>query len=722
MDSPQEMIQTRPHRYLFGGWLLCLGYTFIIYSDFFLPWGSPVGGDIISLHLPSLAALQRSMLEGNPFPMWWREILCGVPAIPDLSATLLNPLYALLFFFSPLAVIKLQVVLCLLASGLGLVTFCRQSHPGKKEGKHSAPTHLLVMAFLGLMIFRGLLSFGHLGILSSVTLFIWTLVALQHLHAKASLLTPFPLGLAFGLSWLTGHPQFTVMSHELAFIWLLFHMTSDWKKNGRLMALFWSAVVLGAIIGSPQLYATFLHISETGRYATLDNQEFLASGSLNALHLFRWLFPFSFGEAQSYWGQFTFYMGLPWGHGLWLLFLLAGLKGSGWRLKAICLYIIIMAFGYQTFLYAWHQELVPGAKLFRFASRYVYMLIPFLMLLFYRGSYRIISDTPPKWLYPALLSLSLSSSLLFFFPLEEWNALPQHVLERASRENPASLWLLPLALSPLFVAFFIWKKKSLSLILICFLANQIFISVANPFSNVKLDRVPNSSGEDLNSLYRSEHQGGWRNLGLLKGELTIQGYSGLVPRPFRELVDTQLAQDFSKHNRLQLKGLPTPFLEEIGVKREGNKSYPMIRYANSFQPLDLRKRSDFSQSIQHRQQQLEKKYMAKFPKTDLTSTEPQEIRVLIDQSDSWKIETSSKGPGVLLFMENHHPLWKAWINGQETEIETWLGSFKALLVPAGEHTIEFAIPKGTFFFFLTSSILTLIVSSVLTFRRPKTLP
>ena len=716
MGNPPNLKSILPIKELFLGGFLCLAYALIIYSDFFFPWGAPAGGDILSLHLPSLMALKRSMLAGNPYPMWWQEVLCGVPAIPDISATLLNPLYLLLYWLEPLSVIKLQVLLCLVSSGWGLFLLCRQMSSLVVE-KRPVDIVLFSMVFLGLTIFHGLLSFGHLGILSSVSLFIWSLISLNSLIKHASWFNAFPLGLIFGLGWLTGHPQFSVMTHELTFIWMLLQFGSTCKSKFKVFFIFSCSVLIGALIGSPQLYATFLHISETGRAATLDNQDFLSSGALTPLHLFRWCFPFAFGNAHHYWGQFTFYMGLPWGSGIWLILFILGWKGQTWQLKTILIYTFIMAFGYQTFLYDLHQEILPGAKLFRFPSRYIYMLIPFMMVFCYTGIHRVIKGEVNRLFTSTLFSLVALNLTFHFIPLSHWSVLPEHVQQRAAGKAGPNYWSLLISTIPILLHLSLQFKKGLWPFLIILLTLQTLISLANPFSNVKLHEVPQEQPQTNHRLLRSESDGHWRNLGLLQGELTIEGYSGLVPKPFRELVDTQAPQDFSKHNRLQLQELPINFLDFLGVQGKKNNPQPMVRFAKSFQPLDLRKNSVFSEGIQTQQHLIQNDFKTSFSLEELPESKGFSIDVLKSNSDHWEFNINNSEPGVLILTDNHHSLWKSTIGGMPTQIKPWLGSFKAIILPAGEHSVEFFIPKKSFFIFLGISIFSIMLSLSLTIRR-----
>ncbi|MCL2039205.1 MAG: YfhO family protein [Bacteroidetes bacterium] len=62
-----------------------------------------------------------------------------------------------------------------------------------------------------------------------------------------------------------------------------------------------------------------------------------------------------------------------------------------------------------------------------------------------------------------------------------------------------------------------------------------------------------------------------------------------------------------------------------------------------------------------------------------------------------KIETETKGQHLLVLSEMYYPVsWKAYIDGQETEIYKTNFGFRSVVVPAGEHTVEFKFTSEMF--------------------------
>ncbi|HWH44548.1 MAG TPA: YfhO family protein [Thermoleophilaceae bacterium] len=54
-----------------------------------------------------------------------------------------------------------------------------------------------------------------------------------------------------------------------------------------------------------------------------------------------------------------------------------------------------------------------------------------------------------------------------------------------------------------------------------------------------------------------------------------------------------------------------------------------------------------------------------------------------------EIRTDAAGPRLLFMSDSHYPGWKAEIDGEEVEIQRADGLFRAVSVPAGEHTLRF---------------------------------
>jgi len=74
-----------------------------------------------------------------------------------------------------------------------------------------------------------------------------------------------------------------------------------------------------------------------------------------------------------------------------------------------------------------------------------------------------------------------------------------------------------------------------------------------------------------------------------------------------------------------------------------------------------------------------------------------EDKVVIDQykNDYISIRTSSAADGILVLADNWYPDWKGFLDGEEVEVMRANGSFRGVVVPAGEHVVEFKYISST---------------------------
>ena len=87
------------------------------------------------------------------------------------------------------------------------------------------------------------------------------------------------------------------------------------------------------------------------------------------------------------------------------------------------------------------------------------------------------------------------------------------------------------------------------------------------------------------------------------------------------------------------------------------------------------------------------------------------------------IATSADNEAILVLADSYYPGWKAFVDGREEVIRRANLFFRAVPLPAGNHTVEFRYEPRSFTFGLVISAATLItlimVTIFSTFRRPK---
>ena len=67
----------------------------------------------------------------------------------------------------------------------------------------------------------------------------------------------------------------------------------------------------------------------------------------------------------------------------------------------------------------------------------------------------------------------------------------------------------------------------------------------------------------------------------------------------------------------------------------------------------------------------------------------EECEIIDYEPEYVKIVAMLKAPGFVCLSDPHYPAWKAYIDGEQTEVYRAYGALRAIGVPEGEHVIEF---------------------------------
>jgi hypothetical protein len=669
----------------------------VIYRHFFFPWGGSVGGDIIGVQTPFLCAFQRQLLNG-PFPMWFSEICAGVPAIPDVSATLLHPLYQTLRWLSVPTVIKLQVLLHLLIAFWG----CRAwlllwGRP---------PREALVWSgvALCLMPVQALLHFGHLGILSSVSILPWALVFSSRLGREGGRANAFGLGLCCAGLWLLGHPQMGLWIHELC-LCVLLCCTRDGKRS---LVLFSLSVLIGLGLAMPQLLPTVFHILQSERMDSLADADFLNSGAISFPQLLRWFHPQCFGSELNYWGQHTYWYGVLFSSPVLLALSAIGFLKLKLSLKLTLIGLLLLSLGDLTPLYVWHQDWVPGAKLFRYPSRFLLLMGPFLLLALAQGWSVMSGRAWPKPLLVVILSLGFVGVLLPFLDNEQLSAvIPERVLQR---RTATALDLPRLCIFAQALLLFFYRRP-LRWPLFGVVGCQVLLWSASTFPRVQGGSLIGAGEFLLSNPVVRQHD----NRGLLIAQDTLEGYVGMSPSAYRKFLDTQVEQDFSKRNRMQTAGLSPEMRDhmELGQRQPWGEvrtsAHLGKRYhlAASFQPLVMRQDSLHREHIEGQQRLLQSGFEERFGQN--TPLGEGRLNMLSFGSDEILLSSASSHAEVLVGLDNTHPIWKVEVDGIAQKIHPWLGTFRSVFLPPGEHRVRFYIDRSLLWWGFGLQIMTAMV-------------
>jgi hypothetical protein len=425
---------------------------------------------------------------------------------------------------------------------------------------------------------------------------------------------------------------------------------------------------------------------------SMADRSFLASGSLGFLQVIRWLHPQMMGNELTYWGQHTYWFGVLFSSPLILLMFLNGFSKLHKPFRWMLVMLMILSLGYMTPLYAMHQNLVPGARLFRYASRFLLLTGPFVVLAVAKG-WSVVSIKPFSKRTRTFLVLWCCCIAVFPFLPNTWLSswFPERVLMRRTwGEIDLASLLMVGQVCVLWLSSFRWKQR---LIMAGFL--QFLMVASSTFSRVQGGSWTMIDAQiPLNPVIKNHD-----NRGMVLGLETLGGYVGMSPDAYRKFLDTQAPQDFSKRNRMQVEQLPLQTLTYMEIQddpkrgrhRVSIKEGSRYHFTKTFSPLELRPDSLHTEAIRETQASIEERFRESFPQTELTGLGTVEIQQV--SGDRVELMTFSKTPQVLVGLENHHPLWKAHLNGAPMTIHPWLGTFRAIFLPAGEHRLTLSMDR-----------------------------
>lgn len=84
------------------------------------------------------------------------------------------------------------------------------------------------------------------------------------------------------------------------------------------------------------------------------------------------------------------------------------------------------------------------------------------------------------------------------------------------------------------------------------------------------------------------------------------------------------------------------------------------------------------------------------PKIKQVEEEVGEARIIRYGPNNIDVETNSNSDSILLLTDNFYPGWKATVDGQETQIFRADYTFRAIIVPRGEHAVQFTYDPFSF--------------------------
>lgn len=353
--------------------------------------------DLLHSQLPYKAFLGRQLAAGH-FPLWMPDVFSGVPFLAQIEAGgLFLPHWPLFALFDPYRALGLALALDIVVGGLGAWALARRM---------GLPAHAALLAGVSFAWCGFLVTHGrHLNMHAAGALLPWILLALERLLATAGRRGGPLLALLLALQLAAGHPQITwITGLVLGARWLAELPVLDNRGRLRSLLALGLAVGLGTALMAVQLVPV-LAFTRSSLATTAPTWEYAAAFPFALSDLWALVWPPAAGAMETFdhpggdtvpWGNYG-YAGL-------LPLLLAPLGALAaplprrlrllWALLALG--GLLIALGPHT--PAWHAvwSVVPGAKLFRFPTRFLVVLDLGLALLGAAGLAALLARLRPR--------------------------------------------------------------------------------------------------------------------------------------------------------------------------------------------------------------------------------------------------------------------------------------------------------------------------------------
>ena len=664
--------------------------------------------------------LAVSLEKKLQLPLWNPYVLSGSPLLANFQSAAFYPLN-ILFFILPFNLSWTDIIfLGPLLGGLFLYLYLDNLRLSKWASILGAFTFALSGFFVAWMEW---------GTITQVAL--WLPLVLLSTDKLILNKKSFKWGLVYILSLLCAF----FAGHLQTFFYLgivsLIYFISRWltsEKSGKVMTVYLMLNTLFLILISVQLIPALQFIGLSARNIDV--------GGINAQgwfipyqHLIQFVAPDYFGNPATlnYWGTWNYgelvgYVGLvPLILGLYAMYFRRDKK----TLFFGCLLFLSLFFSLPTFLaklpFTFRIPFLSEAQ----PTRLLFIVDFALSVLAALGfDYFLKTKKKIHIIYPLILLGIIFLTLIFFIPKE-------HIL--VIKSNLIFPALLLVVSSILFVSLIIFqnKKKMTVLILILLLALTAFDLLRfawkyNPFTS-RTYLFPQT--KTLSFL--AENLGNYRymttdsqilppNFSSVYRLQSVDGYDPLYLQRYGELIiaternKSDVTPPFGFNRIITPHNYQSKIVNLLGVKyilSLSNLNSPNLRKVFQegqtlvYENLNVIPRVFFVTKIKNAKSQQEAinlLFAESFDPSTMAVTEDADNRLMTlgevaagqanitgYSENKVVIETGNDDAGFLVLTDSFYPTWKATIDGKETQIYRTDYSFRGIIVPAGNHKIEF---------------------------------
>ena len=692
--------------------------------------------DALFLWYPYRYFAANCLREGI-FPLWNPYLLGGAPFQADIQSALIYPFNLALtpFVYNgwlSTRAIQMVTILHVYLGGIFMFFLMRKLLGHKISSLFSS----LVYMMLPQIVYR---SVQPLVLESMIWLPLLFLIAV-HLVEERRWIFSVLGGLIVALNLFTGFPHFALMNFSFVSVYIFsclikdFFIKKKFKSGNHLILMSITMFVIGACLFAVQLLPTMEFTEMTIREVGW-NYELATDFSFHPVRLIGILIPKFFGDVSplvaSFWlrdfyysvWETAIYFGiLPFAFAIYALLRKKSFKIKFFAIAALLsLWFALGRYGFAYYL----VYLTPLFQKFRCPARFVYLFNFSMIILAGYGLKDILTRPVDKKL---IKNITIALLVIAFFIVvfitgifkgKFYDPVGFDIARMHSIVSLAIILTAALIMSKLenfkkfkYMSVFLFLFVFFDLFLASFGAFEDYIKPKEFFAKteeIKFFEKNNSEYYRVDARIDSLELFFPRNMGCVHRFYTLQGYM-----PLRLLEYTRMNMFLNPDIRLDLYNvkydLDTKYGYQDLFERAGYLPRAKIYY-NYFVETDEERVLGILNSgeIDYKNVIILNKIPSIY---NLKYYEEGLVDITKYSENSILLETFSKQEGVLFLSEHFYPGWKAYVDDKEKRILKAFGAFRAVVVPAGFHKVQFVFRPDSFIKGKNISIVTLIFTII----------
>lgn len=711
--------------------------------------------DAIGYHYSNVAYIVNQLREGI-FPWWNPYSFGGNVLAADIQACIFYPFHWLMLipqaiFGTSFIFLAWYIVLHLIWMARGQYAVLREFGFGRKASVFGA-TGLVLSGYV-----TG--QFIHMIFILAAAWMPWAFLFFHKSLTGKKWKHVFLAGICLGMSMLGGLPQISVHFFYFLALYGIFHIAAS--KKYKVKAIGKTVLRMGAVFCLALGISSVIYIQtiELINYTPRQNMTYeeAVDDSLLPGRLITAFAPKFFGAVNGIYENRGYYWGkggswLYWESQIYLglsVLLFAVFGFLKWRSSlryfflAVSVIAVIASMGktFPLFKFIWY--LVPGMKLFRVPSRFLFYLafcFSFLSAAGIQAFWETDTNTRKK-LFQAVLITGAGFFVVWlvfvtgFFSESSKAFTRKEIYQQATAE-----WLWQaLICASLGITIFFLNRNPRSSVLFGLLAVILWADLFrahgsfNYGSQTPQQFYPDNKlvqffrGESRKGLFRVNARTGNRmilqkNHGMVQNVFTLQGYN-----PLRPLGLFRLEKSIPKERVLDLYNVKYGItVDPSGRLGLGERSTYVSRFWFADSVKIISDTSMVFSLLSAKDFPYKSKVILTKPIPDFFPTPYDSIYDRIDvgkyTSSYIKLKVKCNGPKLLIASENYFPGWKARVDGSPQKIRVADRTFWAVpIYSAGDHTIEFHYSSNAFRLGSVISLLTLVtaIAGILLVSRKK---